>query len=373
LNTSRIYLDHNSATFLDESIFVEYTKALQVAWANPSSLHTEGQKARSLLASARGRIADCFNVDADQVIFFSSATEGLNTLIRKLLVPETGYGHLITTEVEHLAVRACCQALEREGHEVSYLPVDGRGALDPDQLSGAISERTSGIVLLSVNNETGVIGDLERYAAIALERGIPLVVDSVAQLGKVPYKKYEGISASCFSSYKIHGPPGVAFALLHTKKRFEPLIVGGGQEFGLRSGTENVAAIYGCSLAVEKIISEMEDSCVRMGELRDYLEERLFAQGNILINGEGPRVCNTSNLAFNGIDGETLLIQLDRKGIAASRGSACSSGAMEPSKILLAMGYSRKRAQSSLRFSLSKWTTREEIERAVEAILSCLC
>ncbi len=230
-------------------------RALQEMWGNPSSLHAEGQKARSLLAESRSRIADLFGVKTDQVIFFSSATEALNTLIQKILIPKNSRGHLLTTRIEHPAVSSCCSALEKEGHEVKYLPVDSRGGLSSETLSHEISEKTTGIVLLSVNNETGVIGDLEKYASIAKERGISLVIDAVCQLGKVPYKNYEGITAACFSSYKVHGPPGVAFAILQNKRRFEPLIVGGKQEFGLRAGTENVAAIYGSSLAVERILS----------------------------------------------------------------------------------------------------------------------
>jgi len=346
-------------------------RALQEVWGNPSSLHAEGQKARALLSESRAHIANAFAVEPNQVVFFSSATEALNTLIRKMLVPKASRGHVLTTRIEHPAVSSCCQALEQEGHEVTCLPVDRQGFLHPETLSEAISEKTTGIVLLSVNNETGVIGDLEKYALIAKERKVPLVVDAVCQLGKVPYKGYEGISAACFSSYKIHGPPGVAFAILEKKGRFEPLIVGGKQEFGLRAGTENVAAIYGCSLALEQILSEMEASCIKMKELRDYFEEKLLAQDGVHINGEGPRVCNTSNLAFDGVDGETFLMQLDQKGVAASRGSACSSGATEPSPVLLAMGYPEKRARGSIRFSLSKWTTQEEIKRAVEIVFKC--
>jgi len=370
VSISRIYLDHNSGTYLDEQLVEEYEKAIRDFWANPSSPHAEGQKARSVLARSRGAIADFFGVASEQIIFFSSATEALNTVIRRIALPKTCLGKIITTKVEHPAVIACCQALEREGHEVCYLHVDKNGAPDPLLLVEAVDEKTTGIVLMSVNNETGAIGDIEKYAQIAAEKEIPLIVDGVAQLGKIPFKMHRGIAAACFSSYKIHGPSGVAFAILDKKRRFDPLIAGGSQEFGLRAGTENVAAIYGCSLAVEKILCEMESSCARMQSLRDYFEERLLAHGGIHINGEGSRVCNTSNLAFDGRDGATLLIELDRKGVAASRGSACSSGALEPSRVLLAMGYSEERVQSSLRFSLSKFTTREEIERAVEIVVS---
>jgi len=357
----RIYLDHNSGTFLDERVRSEYEKSLGEYWANPSSVHHEGQKARSMLAHARSRIAECFFVHHSQIVFFSTATEGLNTLIRGLLGDR-----ILTSHVEHPAVWRACQ----RAHPL-YLAVDKRGYPAVSDVEAALQQGATGMALMSVNNETGVIAPYEEYAELAVKYHVPFVVDGVAHLGKIPFIFAEGITAACFSSYKIHGPSGVAFAVINKKTRFNPLIIGGGQEFGLRSGTENVPAIIACARSVELILSEMQPS--KIGALRDHFESRLMYElQGIERNGTGGRAPNTSNLAFANVRGEDLLIQLDRHGLAASHGSACSAGAMEPSRILLAMGYSHERVASSLRFSLSKFTTKEEIDQAVDMIKKCL-
>jgi len=356
----RIYLDHNSGTFLDKRVRSEYIESFE-CWANPSSVHQEGQKSRSMLAHARSRIAECFSVHPSQIVFFSTATEGLNTLIHGLLGDR-----ILTSHVEHPAVWQACQS----AHPF-YLAVDERGYPAVADVEAALKKGATGMALMSVNNETGVIAPYEEYSALALKYKIPFVVDGVAHLGKIPFIFADGITATCFSSYNIHGPSGVAFAVFNKKTRFSPLITGGGQEFGLRSGTENVPAIIACARAVELIVSEMQPS--KISALRDHFENRLMHElQGIERNGTGDRVPNTTNLAFVNMRGEDLLIQLDRHGLAASHGSACSAGAMEPSRILLAMGYSQERAASSLRFSLSKFTTKEEIDQAVEIIKKCL-
>jgi cysteine desulfurase len=368
MTTHRVYLDNNAATLPDPRVVEAYQYALKTCWANPGSSHREGQHAKGLLEEARARIARRFDVSPRQIIFFSSATEGLNTFLRGF-IDRSSRGRIVTTNVEHAAVWQCCRRLETEGCDVTFLSVGPQGAPSPEAVEKALSGPVSALALMSVNNETGVVTDIEACAAIARERKIPFLVDAVAQLGKLPFVLLPGISAACFSAYKIHAPCGTGFAVVQPNVPFLPLIEGGGQEFGKRSGTENVPSIYACSVALDLIVSEMEESSKKMRELRDIFERKVFASiSGVQINGEGPRVCNTSNLAFDGIQGEELLIQLDLFGVAASHGAACSSGALTPSRVLLEMGYSQKRAASSVRFSLGKFTTEDEIDEAVRMI-----
>lgn len=364
----RIYLDYNAGTFLDENVKDAYLYAMKEAWANPGSTHKEGQVARSFLAEARDKIAKSFSVASNQLVFYSGATEALNTLIQGLKLPLGS--HFITSSVEHAAVWECCRVLEKEGRSATYLKVGPYGAPQPDDVASAIKESTRAIILMSVNNETGVITDIEKIAEIAKQHKIPLIVDGVAQLGKVPFHMYRGISAAVFSGYKIHGPCGVGFAILQNGFSCAPLLHGGGQESGRRSGSENVAAIYACSIAVEQALKGLEKDSSHMERCRSLFEKKIHEELNLVyINGEGPRVVNTSNLAFSGISGEDLLIQLDLAGVAASHGAACSAGALEPSRVLLEMGYSQERAQSSVRFSFGKMTSEKEVEKAARLVV----
>jgi cysteine desulfurase len=365
----RVYLDYNAATPIDPRVYAEYVRARKEVWGNASSVHREGQAAKAMLAEARGRVARHFSVEPQQVVFFSTATEALTTLIQGLLSSAPG-AHVITSVAEHAAVWQCCRTLRHEEKTAAFLKVGAYGAVTPEALEKAITDRTTGIALMSVNNETGVITDIKGCSDVASKYNIPLLVDGVAQLGKSPFIMYDGIAAACFSSYKIYAPCGVGFAILNQGVAFRPLIEGGGQESGRRGGSENVASIYACSLALELVLEEMEESASRMEKLRD-LFEKLVIEGisGVYVNGEGPRIGNTSNLAFEGVDGEGLLIQLDLAGVAASHGAACSSGSVEASRVLLEMGYSAQRAASSIRFSLGKKTTEEDVREAAASII----
>lgn len=368
----RIYLDHNAATPVDPRVFPKYVRARKEEWANASSIHREGQKAKSMLAESRSRIADLFSVLPQQVVFFSTATEALTTLIRGLLVPQKD-GHVITSVAEHAAVWQACRSLQGEGRTVSFLKVGSYGAVLPEDLEKAITKKTTGIALMSVNNETGVITDIEGCAAVAQKYNIPLLVDGVAQLGKAPFAMLDGIAAACFSSYKVYAPSGVGFAILNQGVTFRPFLEGGGQESGRRGGSENVPAIYACSLALEHALEEMGETSQRMERLRNLLEELIFKDlPRVYVNGEGPRIGNTSNLAFDDVDAEGLLIQLDLAGVSASHGAACASGSIEASRVLLEMGYSAQRAASSVRFSIGRATTEEEILEAAAIIIRCV-
>lgn len=372
MKSNRIYLDYNAATPIDPVVFDAYVQARKEVWGNASSSHKEGQASKALLAEARARIARLLHVTPHQIVFFSTATEALTTLIRSFACPSPS-GHIITSVAEHAAVWQLCQTIQKEGSSVSFLPVGAMGAVDPIRLESAVTDQTSLISLMSVNNETGVMTDISRVAAIAYERRVPLVVDGVAQLGKAPFRLISGMSAACFSSYKIYAPCGVGFAVLAPGLALKPLIEGGGQESGRRGGSENVPAIYACSISLERLLGTLDESSERMARLRDLFEKKLFAScRDIHINGEGPRICNCSNLAFDGVDGEELLIQLDLAGVAASHGAACASGSAEASRVLLNMGFSLSRAHSSVRFSLGHHTTEEEIYRATDLIESAV-
>ncbi len=355
-----IYLDHNATTFLDPHVLAAMEPILSGTLGNPSSTHRFGQAAKALLAKATKEVAAYFGVQTADVVFTSGATEALNMVIRS--APKGG--HIITSSLEHIAV---LEALKFTGCEVTYLdPEPGHGALSLKQIVEALTPRTSMLVVMAANNETGIKTDLDPIAAFAQERGLKLVVDGVAQLGKEPSKLPQGVTAACFSGHKIHAPTGVGVAIVRRAHRAHPLILGGPQQRGLRGGTENLAAIVGFA----KALTLFPESSAPIAHLRDRFEKDLQASLNDLVihGADQPRVCNTSHIAFLGVDGETLLMQLDLAGVAVSHGAACSSGTLEPSRVLLNMGVSRDSARSSIRFSLSRFTTEEEIERAVRII-----
>jgi cysteine desulfurase len=263
------------------------------------------------------------------------------------------------------------KALEAKGCcDVTFLSPGKTGAVDVEALQAAIRDDTCLVTIMAVNNETGVMSDIERIADISQERDIPLVVDGVALLGKEEFSIPSGISAMFFSGHKFHAPKGIGMAFIRGDWHISPLLTGGGQEYGLRSGTENIPGIVGMASAINLLSNILPAASEHMRTLRDYFEDSLKNNlQDIVINGSGQRICNTSNMAFLGVDAESLLMSLDMEGIAVSHGSACSSGALEPSRILLNMGIDPMVAQSSLRFSLSRMTTREDIDYALDKII----
>ncbi len=358
-----INLDNNATTRLAPEVIELIQKELLEGQGNPSSIHGIGREARAKLTKARREIASFFSCTPQEVLFNSSATEGLNTLIFGSVKPAD---QVITSAIEHSAVSAPLAELEKKGVSVIRLPCGKEGCVSPSDLRQMIDEKTSLIVIQAVNSETGVINDLEELSDIAYQKRVPFIVDGVAALGKIPLTWFKGISAWCFSGHKIHGPLGVGFSLVRPSFRFTPLIFGGGQEYGKRSGSENVMGCLALAKAVELSFEGLEKRVKSIESLRDFFEESLIKlYPKISVNGLGKRVCNTTNLCFHGMDGETLLMRLDQLNIAASLGSACSTGALQPSKTLLEMGLTQKEALSSLRFSLSRFTTREEIEEAL--------
>lgn len=353
----KIYLDNNATTPLDPRVLEVMLQELKGPAANPSSVHSFGQKARYLLSEARQKVADYFNTSHSNILFTSGGTESINLFLRSL----PSRSHVVTTSIEHSAIY---QTLSHLPLEVTYLPVGLYGAPDPSAIMAAIRPNTSALVFTAANSETGVKIDLAQVSKIAISHNIPLFIDAVSYIGKEPLFPLEGITAIALSAHKFHGPKGVG-ALYIRDMKLKPLITGGAQEQGLRAGTENLAGIIGLGQALS-LLSPPPN----LFPLREHFETELFRSlKDLVIQGEGPRISNTSNIAFLGVDGETLLMQLDLAGIAASHGSACSSNSIEPSRILLNMGVDKKRARSSLRFSFSRFNTLDEIDQALEKIV----
>lgn len=364
----KIFLDNNSTTLVAKEVCDAIAQELHMPPSNPSSIHSFGQHAKSRLLKARGSIADFLGVKPEEIIFTSGGTESMNWLIQGMC-SHAAKGHIITSNVEHSCVQQSLKKMEKLGWEVSFLQAGANGAVLPSEVEGCIKGTTRLIILGAANSETGVKHDIEAIGAIANQHKIHFILDAVALFGKEPLKMPLGISGIGFSSHKFHGPKGVGFAYIKSPYQIQPILLGGSQEFSLRAGTENLPGIIGMATAINILKTSIDANCSKVRGLRDQFEKTLqMTAFPVMINGDGPRVCNTSNLYFPGVDGETLLIQLDIHGIQASHGSACSSGSLEPSRILLSMGYSKERARSSIRFSLSRFTTEEEIEQAAGII-----
>lgn len=360
----RIYLDNNASTPTDPEVKALLLNTLE-NFGNASSLHEEGRHAKALLNRSRATIAEKLHVKPSEIVFTSGGTESMNTLIVGVL--KGSYkGHIISSSVEHACVIETLKRLESYGMTVTYLKPDFSGAVTPAQVKDAIRPDTRLITLMAANNETGAITSYQDIAAIAFNSHIPFVIDAVCAFGKMPFKVVEGVSGVGFSAHKFHAPKGIGFFYLNAKAPFAPLIVGGEQEQGRRGGSTAVPLIAAMAHAVELF---SEAAIAKMEKLRNHFEELLRASiPEVEINGEGLRLCNTSNLYFPEVEGEILLQKLDLEGVACSHGSACSSGALEPSKVLLGMGYSKERAGSSVRFSFSRMNEIDEVEDAVKRI-----
>ncbi|MFZ4773002.1 MAG: cysteine desulfurase family protein [Chlamydiia bacterium] len=362
-----IYLDNNATTAIDPIVL----KAMQDTYAlgplNPSAIHQQGKRGKEIILSMRDAIATYFKMHSNEIYFTSSSTEALSTLIRGF-VKVKGVPRILSTKIEHNAIDSLLKNLIIEGVPVDYIPIDASGAPKLTDLITTIHPSTELVILSSVYSETGTMPDLEAIAQYLYEKKIPLLVDATAHIGKAPFVVYKGISAFCASAHKFHGPQGIGLMVARSNFPFSPLLVGGHQEMHKRAGTENVAGIVGLAKALELIKPTHFE---QMRSLKEQLKEHLIPFG--MINGQGKTISNTLNIAFENFDAESLMIRLDQKGVFASMGSACSSGSIEPSRILLEMGLSRIIARSSLRFSLSRMTTAEEIERAALLIKEELC
>lgn len=365
-----VYLDHAATTKMLPEVIEAMMKSYENDFGNPSSTHRIGQKSRAIIEKARKIVAEILDVDTQEIIFTSGGAEGNNLLIRGILNANKDKGnHIITTKIEHSSVLKTFQQLENEGYEVTYLDVDKNGMVNVEQLKNSLRENTTLVSVMYVNNETGVKQPIKEIGEILEEKGIFFHTDAVQAIGKeIINPKELKIGALTAASHKFHGPKGSGFAFLDKKIQIEKEIWGGAQERNRRAGTENVQGILGTGIALEKIYKNIDEIQKNEKEVHEYLEKRLKDEiSDIKINGENAkRVETITNITAKGCDIQTLLIGLDMRGIFISGGSACMSGAQEPSHVLKAMGLSVDELNSSFRVSICKDTTKDEIDYFVE-------
>lgn len=367
-----IYLDHAATTPIAPEVQTAMLEAMREAWGNPSSIHLFGRRARDLMDEARVTIAHALGCLDAELFFTSSGTESNNMAIfGSARVAPNHKRHLITTAIEHHAVLHACRRLQEDGWEVTYLPVDSQGMVDPDAVRRALREDTWLVSVMHANNEIGTIQPIREIACICRERGVRLHCDAVQTFGLLDVKVEDlGVDMLSVSAHKLYGPKGVGALYLRGGVKIAPLLVGGAQERELRAGTENVPGIVGFARAVQLSEQVKQEQVERVGFLREHLRQRLQERlPDMQVNGN-PRQSLPSILSvtFRGVSAESLLIALDQRGIAASAGAACSAGSIEPSHVLLAIGMDEQQAMSTIRLSIGRWNTLEEIEMAVEVI-----
>ncbi|MBI1912195.1 MAG: cysteine desulfurase NifS [Deltaproteobacteria bacterium] len=367
---NKIYFDHNATTPVIDEVFEAMVPFYKEQWGNPSSIHWAGRGTRKAVEDARENVCKLLNCAPLELIFTSSGTESDNHAIKGIAYAKKDKGnHIITTKVEHPAILSTCKHLAKEGFEITYLEVDKDGLIDLEQLKAAITPKTILITVMFANNETGVLFPIKEIGQIAKERGITFHTDAVQAAGKIPINVQElNVDLLTISGHKIYGPKGVGALFAKRGVRLTPLIHGGHQERNRRGGTENVAGIIGFGKAAEIAIRDLDKEIAHLSMLRNRLETGLKEKiQHVYVNGHPEkRLPNTANISFEFVEGESLLLNLDMKGIAASSGSACTSGSLEPSHVLVAMGISLELAHGSVRFSLGKSNTVEEIDYLIE-------
>ncbi len=365
----RVYFDNNATTPVLPEIFEAMRPYFSEHFGNASSIHHHGQETRAAVERARESVAALVGCRASEVVFTSGGTEGDNLAIFGLAQPGD---HVISSTVEHHAVLNSCKHLEAIGCEVTRVPVDGRGLVDPDDVRRALRPNTKLITIMFANNETGVLQPVEEIGKIAAEADVYFHTDAVQAAGKIPLDvKQIGCDLLSISGHKMHAPQGVGALYVRKGTILQPMLYGGSHERSRRAGTENVPGIIGLGKAAEVAKAALDrGDLARMAEMRDRIEREILGEIEATgVNGAGaPRVPNTTNIYFDYIEGEALVIALDLKGLAVSTGAACSSGAIEPSHVLTAMGLPPERARASLRFSLGKQNTADEVEFALGLI-----
>jgi cysteine desulfurase len=373
-----IYLDHAATTPLDPEVLEAMLPYLREEYGNPSSVHGFGQRARGVIDEARAKLSALIGARDSEIVFTGSGTEADNLAINGALAGALSSADngairtdLVTSAIEHHAIINTAKALDRNRHRVTSIAAGTSGQIDLEQLRAAVNEKTALVSVMFANNETGVLQPVDEVVRIAREKGALVHSDAVQGLGKVAIDvSVLKLDLMSVSAHKIYGPKGVGALYVRSGTRMTAHIRGGSQERNRRAGTENVAGIAGFGKAADLAQHRLIEDAARIGKLRDELEAKLTGSvgGSVIRNGSAGRICSTLSLSFEGVSGEDLLIALDLAGVAVSTGAACAAGSPEPSHVLKGMGLSRERINSSLRFSLGRGTTADEVDRTVEAV-----
>ena len=367
-----VYLDHNATTPVDPAVRDAMLPYLEEGFGNPSSLHSFGRTARVALDEARDSVAALVGADPLSVVFVSSGTEANNLAIRGTAAANRNRArHLVVSAVEHNSVMETCRALEADGFRTTIVPVDETGRVDPEAVAEAISDETLLVALMHANNEVGTIQPVEKVAELARERGVPVLVDAVQTVGKIPLDVLAmGCDMVSLSSHKLYGPKGAGALYVRKGLELKALITGGAHELRRRAGTENVPCIVGFGAACRLAAERREADEKRTLRLRDRLWKGVAERiTGVFLNGDPvSRLSNTLNVSFEAVEGESVVINLDLRGIAVSTGSACSSGKVTLSPVLLAMGLDEARARGSVRFSLGRGTTEDDIDHVLDVL-----
>ncbi|MEA2055161.1 MAG: cysteine desulfurase NifS [Candidatus Thermoplasmatota archaeon] len=365
----KIYLDHASTTPVDKEVLKAMKPYFSQKYGNASSLHSFGREAKKALEKSREQVAKIIGAKSEEIIFTGGGTESDNIAIKGVAF-RMRKGHIITSKIEHPAVMEMCRHLEQKGFEVTYLPVDKYGIINPDDVKNAIKDDTILITIMHANNEIGTIEPIEEIAKIAKENGVPFHTDAVQSVGKIPIDvKNIGVDMLSISAHKIYGPKGTGALYVREGTKIEPIVHGGGHERGLRSSTENIPGIVGLGRACELAKERMNDDAKRITWLRDKLIKGVLEIEETYLNGHPEkRLANNAHFRFTAIEGESLVLSLDGKGIAGSTGSACSSKKLRPSHVLMAIGLNEVQAHGSLRLTLGRENTEDEIEYVLEVL-----
>jgi cysteine desulfurase len=364
-----VYLDNNATTKVAPEVLEAMLPYFSELYGNPSSMHFFGGQVEKKMSEAREQVADFLGAEPSEIVFTSCGTESDNAAIFGTLDSYPEKRHFITSRVEHPAINNLCTYLGRKGYRVTELSVDREGRLELDELRESITEETTLVSIMYANNETGVVFPIEEIGEIVKARGIPFHTDAVQAAGKIPLNmKKSKVDMLSISGHKLHAPKGIGVLYIRKGTKFSPFMIGGHQEKGRRGGTENVPYIIGLGKACELAKKNLDEENTRIKALRDYLEKKLLEKiPNILVNGDRvSRLPNTLSVSFEYVEGESILLLLSDLGICASSGSACTSGSLEPSHVLRAMGVPFTAAHGSIRFSLSVYNTKEEMDYIIE-------
>ena len=366
-----IYFDNNATTKVAEEVLEEMEPLFCELYGNPSSMHTFGGQMGRKIGQARERIAGLLGCEPSEIVFTSGGTESDNTAIKGTLAALPHKRKIITSRIEHPAVLTVCRELENQGYTVIELGVDKHGLLDLEQLAEQLDDDTALVTIMYANNETGVIFPIDQISKMVADKGVVFHTDAVQAVGKIPLNLSKShIDLLSLSGHKLHGPKGVGILYVRKGTRLSPYMLGGHQEAGRRAGTENVPGIVGLGKACELAAKNIEQENSKVKDLRDKLEDSIMEKcPDSQLNGDKEnRLPNTTNISFEYIEGEAILLMLDKYGICASSGSACTSGSLEPSHVLRAMGVPFTAAHGSIRFSLSRYSTEEEVDYTIEKI-----